>query len=160
MRRTLSLLGALAMVLFLAGPAAADPPEHVRVTDPVSFVLPADVFCPGFEVEITYDQNYPMTFFGRETGWGFTALAGGFLRASATNLTSGETIDLNIPGPGFFDDSGIPIVGTGPWLIFLPGDPGSIEFVVGHIEFVETDFGVEIGTVRGKSQDLCAALAS
>ena len=159
MRRTLSLLCALMVVVLIAGPAAADRPEHVRVTDPVTFVLPADDFCAGFDVEISYQQNYHVTIFGAETGWGFTAIAAGFLKTSATNLTSGETINLNIPGPGFLNDSGIPIVGTGTWLIFLPGDPGSIEYVVGDIEFVETEFGVDIGTVHGTRQDLCSTLA-
>lgn len=159
MRRTFALLGAVTMVAFFAGPAAATRPDHIKVTDPVTFVLPADVFCPGFDVEVAYEQNYPLIIFGGPIGWGFSAITGGFLGASVTNLTSGETLDLNISGPGFYNDSGIPIVGTGPWLIFLPGDPGSIEFVVGHIEFVETEFGVDIGTVRGTRQDLCEALA-
>ena len=159
MRRTLAFLGALAMVAFIAGPAASAPPDHIKVTDPVTFVLPADVFCPGFDVEVSYQQNYHVTIFGAEKGWGFTAIAAGFLRTSLTNLTSGETMNLNIPGPGFLNDSGIPIVGTGTWLIFLPGDPGSIEYVVGHIEFVETEFGVDIGTVHGRRLDLCSTLA-
>jgi hypothetical protein len=76
-------------------------------------------------------------------------------------VETGESIRLSIPGPGFFetDASGDPTEGTGPWLIFIPGDPGSLLYVVGHIEFESEDFGVSPTSVSGRMLDLCAALA-
>ena len=47
---------------------------------------------------------------------------------------------MNIPGPGFIDADGNTLVGTGPWLVFVPGQ---LLFLVGHITFDPGPFGVQ-----------------
>jgi hypothetical protein len=63
---------------------------------------------------------------------------------------------LSIPGAGFIDVEGNLLVGTGPWLIFIPGE---VLLVTGHITFTGTPPQVEPVEIRGRSVDLCEALA-
>ena len=80
----------------------------------------------------------------------------GKIKVVLTNLDTEESIALSIPGPGFIDAEGNTIVGTGPWVVFVPGQ---LLYLVGRITFEPGPFGVQPVEVRGRSVDLCDVLA-
>jgi hypothetical protein len=150
------LVGIVLTVLLLpASPASADPPIQEWVSDPVSIVLPGSDFC-GFDVQADALQKFKIITFTGERGTAITAQTVGGIRVRLTNLETDESTFVSIPGPGFIDATGSLVVGTGPWLVFLPGQ---LLYVVGRIEFVTGPFGVEPHVVRGRSLDLCDVLA-
>lgn len=146
----------LTLLLLPALPASADPPIQEWVSDPVSIVLPGSDFC-GFDVQADALQRFKIITFIGERGTAITGQTVGGIRVRLTNLQTGESIFLSIPGPGFIDATGSLVVGTGPWLVFVPGQ---ILYVVGRITFRPGPFGVEPDVVRGRSTDLCDVLAS
>ncbi len=128
--------------------------------EPATLVLPGEDFC-GFDVRIDIEQNFRTITFSGDRGTWIGAIGVGKIMVTVTNLESDASIDLSIPGPGFFeaDASGNPEEGTGPWLIFIPGDPGMLLYIIGHIEFQIEDFGISPTSVQGRVTDLCLALA-
>ena len=120
-----------------------------------SVPLPGSDFC-GFDVQAEVEQKFKFIEFSGDRGTLWTAMTVGKLKAVLTNVETGESIAVNIPGPGFIDVDGNTIVGTGPWLVFVPGQ---LLFLVGHITFEPGPFGVQPTVVRGRSFDLCDALA-
>jgi hypothetical protein len=154
-RRFISLLAAAIFVAMIATPATAEPPFQVRITDPMTVLLPGEDFC-GFDVQAEVEQKFKFIAFSGNRGTLWTAITVGKIKVVLTNLETGETLPVNIPGPGFIDADGNTIVGTGPWLVFVPGQ---LLFLVGHITFEPGPFGVQPTVVRGRSLDLCAALA-
>jgi hypothetical protein len=134
--------------------AVATAPVQIRISEPASFVLPGSDFC-GFDVRVDLQQKFKAIFFAHRQGWGFTGLTAGKIKATFTNLESGGSTSISIPGPGFLDTSGLPIVGTGPWVIFVPG---RILYLVGHIRFRPTSYGVDVASLRGRMLDLCTVL--
>ena len=123
MRMKTLILGATVLVgvAFVAVPlASADRPIRVQVPA-------ADAtgqFCEDFPVLVhpTRNNEYATIF---STGATFVT---GALRVEVSNLDTGETIALNIPGPGFFSPDGTTLIGTGPWLLYGEEDfigPGS-----------------------------------
>ena len=159
--KTLILVAtALVGVAFAAVPlASADRPIRVQVPA-------ADAtgqFCEDFPVLVhpTRNNEYATIF---STGAVFVT---GALRVEVTNLDTGETIELNIPGPGFFSPDGTRLIGTGPWLLFGeagfigPGSPAGVLFVSGRFLLTFDDEGNVTGfSSRGHIEDICAALAS
>lgn len=143
-----------ALALLPAQAAMATAPVQTRVSGPASFVLPGSDFC-GFDVQVDVQQKVKVIQFTHRRGWGFTALTAGKLKATFTNLDSDASVSVSIPGPGFLDASGVPIVGTGPWIIFVPDH---ILYLVGHIEFRPTSYGVDVQLLRGRRVDLCTVL--
>ena len=156
MRRAVKTLAALMLVGACMVPAAlADRPirEPVPATDAT---FPAEV-C-GFEIqlEVLTNNEYILIFSdGRAT-------VTGALKVRLTNLEDpAQSIVLNIPGPGFFDESGA-LTATGPWFwIFFPGDlgegsPGVAFLTFGRVRLDETGFHL----LAGQQIDLCAVLAS
>ena len=157
MRRAVAALSCTAALLLLVAPSAsADPPFQELVSDPFTTVLPGSDFC-GFDVQADVEQHFKIITFSGNRGTLWTALTVGKIKVVLTNLESGETLNVNIPGPGFIDADGNTITGTGPWLVFVPGQ---LLYLVGHITFEPGPFGVQPALVRGRSLDLCEALAA
>ena len=156
MRRAVAALTCTAAFLvFVAPSASAEPPFQVRISDPFTTVLPGSDFC-GFDVQADVEQKFKIITFSGNRGTLWTALTVGKIKVVLTNLETGETLAVNIPGPGFLDADGNTLTGTGPWLVFVPGQ---LLFLVGHITFEPGPFGVQPSVVRGRTLDLCEALA-
>jgi hypothetical protein len=125
------------------------------VPAPSEFTLDASI-C-GFDVlvEVLTNKQYAITFSN-----GMTTVAGA-LKVRVTNLDDPtQSIVLNIPGPGFFDESGV-LTATGPWFFFFfpgdlgPGSPGVLAYTVGLVRLDES--GLHL--LAGRQVDLCAELA-
>jgi hypothetical protein len=157
MRRAVAALTCTAALLLITAPSAwADPPFQERISDPVSLVLPGGEFCDDFDVQVDVEQKFKFIAFAGDRGTWISAMTVGKIKVVLTNLDSGGSIALSIPGPGFIDVEGNLLVGTGPWLIFIPGE---VLLVTGHITFTGTPPQVEPVEIRGRSVDLCEALA-
>jgi hypothetical protein len=146
----------LALVAASASPAVADPPFQERISDPVSIVLEGGEFCT-FDVQADIEQKFKFIAFSGKRGTFWTALTVGKLKVVLTNLQSGESVALSIPGPGFLDAEGNLLVGTGPWLIFIPDQ---LLFLTGHITFETGPGGLVPVEVTGRTVDLCEVLAA
>jgi hypothetical protein len=156
MRRAVAALAsATALLMLLAPSASAEAPFQEWISDPFTVVLPGSDFC-GFDVQADVEQKFKFIAFSGNRGTLWTAMTVGKIKVVLTNLETGESLDVNIPGPGFIDADGNTITGTGPWLVFVPGQ---LLYLVGHITFEPGPFGVQPALVRGRSLDLCEALA-
>jgi hypothetical protein len=155
MRRAVAALIGTILALVLAPAATAVPPVQIRVSDPVSVVLPGSDFC-GFDVQAEVEQKFKVILFSGNRGTLWTGLTVGKIKVVMTNVESGETISVSIPGPGFLDAGGNTIRGSGPWVVFVPGQ---LLYLVGHITFEPGPFGVQPAEVRGRTVDLCEVLA-
>lgn len=162
MSRTVSILLAAAVLgvaLAIAPLASADRP--IRVQLPAADAT--GQFCEDFPVLVhpTRNNEYATIF---SSG---AVLVTGALRVEVTNLDSGETVELNIPGPGFFSPDGSRLTGTGPWLLFGeagflgPGSPAGVLFVSARFVLTfDSQGNVTSFTSNGHSEDICAALAA
>jgi hypothetical protein len=147
---------ALAAAALLAPGAGADRP----IREPLGDQNATGRFCPGFDVEIVTTAN-------KEVAQIFSSgvtLVTGVLKVEVTNVSTGETLTLNISGPGKFSADGSTISARGTWLLFgeagqLPGpDPGML-LVSGHTTLNLGPAGIASMSVRGTIVDICAALA-
>jgi hypothetical protein len=145
----------VALVAISASPALAAQPFRERISDPLSVVLPGEDFC-GFDVQAEVEQKFMFIAFSGRRGTLWTAMTVGKLKVVLTNVDTGESIALSIPGPGFIDADGNTIVGTGPWVVFVPAQ---ILYLVGRITFEPGPFGVQPAVVRGTTTDICDVLA-
>jgi hypothetical protein len=150
-------LFAACVAVVLVPTAAADGPTR----DPLPFTDVTGQFCEDFQVLVHATQNKEVaTVFSSGA-----ALVTGVLKVEVTNLESGKTLALNISGPGVFSADGTEISGAGTWLLFgeagqLPGpDPGLL-LVTGRNSLALGPAGITSITVRGTTQDVCAALAA
>ena len=156
MRRPLAAFAsAIVLVLFLAPAAPATAPIQIRISEPATFVLSGSDFC-GFDVQAEIEQKFKAITFTGDRGTWVTTLTVGKINVVLTNLDTGESIRLAIPGPGFIDVDGNLVTGTGPWVIFIEGH---IQYLVGHITFAPDPFGVRAVEVRGRIVELCDVLA-
>jgi hypothetical protein len=156
MHRPARILMVLAVALAAtASPAFANRPFQVRISDPLSVLLPGSDFC-GFDVQAEVEQKFKLITFSGRRGTAWTAMTVGKIKAVLTNVETQDSITVNIPGPGFIDANGNTIVGTGPWLVFVPGQ---LLYLVGHITFKPGPFGVQPDVVRGRSINVCDVLA-
>jgi hypothetical protein len=156
MRRAATTFAMLALLAMIVVPvAAANKPTREFVPAPSEFTLDASI-C-GFDVlvEVLTNKQYAITFSN-----GMTTVAGA-LKVRVTNLDDPtRSIVLNIPGPGFFDESGV-LTATGPWFFFFfpgdlgPGSPGVLAYTVGLVRLDES--GLHL--LAGRQVDLCAELA-
>ncbi|HEX6399750.1 MAG TPA: hypothetical protein VF108_04670, partial [Actinomycetota bacterium] len=152
-RAVAALIGSILGLVLLAPAASAAAPVQIRVSDPVSFELPGGEFCE-FDVQVDIEQKFKVILFAGHRGTWIGGLTAGKIVAV---LSSGDaTVRLSIPGPGFLDVEGNLVRGTGPWLIFFPGE---VLLVTGHMGFVGTPPQVEPVNVRGRIVDLCEVLA-
>ena len=162
MKTTTLILVATALVgVALAASPLASADRPIRVQVPATDAT--GQYCEDFPVLIHPTRNNEFaTIFSSGA-----VLVTGALRVEVTNLDTGETIELNIPGPGFFSPDGSTVIGTGPWLLFGeagflgPGSPAGVVFVSGRFVLTFDDQGTVTGfTMQGQIQDICAALAA
>jgi hypothetical protein len=164
MSRTRLLLAAVialgGAVLAVAPLASADRP--IRVSLPASDSV--GEFCEGFQVLVHPTQNNEfITIFSSGA-----ALITGALKLEVTNLDTGETITLNVPGPARITEDGSALIATGPWLLFGevgdlgPGSPAQVILITGSfvLNFDEQGNLTAITEVKGQTTDICAALAA
>jgi hypothetical protein len=156
MHRPVRVLLVLVVALVAtSSPAFADPPFQERISDPVTALLPGSDFC-GFDVLAEVEQKFKFIAFSGNRGTWVSAKTVGKIKVVLTNLETGESLALSIPGPGFIDAEQGLLVGTGPWVVFVPGQ---LLYLVGRITFEPGPFGVQPAEVRGRSIDLCEVLA-
>lgn len=158
--RTLILAATLVLGAALVAPlASADRPirEELPAADS------SGQFCEDFPVLVHPTRNKEfITIFSSGA-----ALITGALRVEVTNLDSGESIELNIPGPGFFTEDGSMLIGTGPWLLWGEagdlgeGSPAQVTFISGRFVMTFDEEGDITGiTTRGHIVDICSVLAA
>lgn len=152
--RLTAVVAAVGIALSLAPLAAADKPSK----EPIPFGEFTGQYCEDFAVHIapTTDGESIKVF---SDG---SAMITGPLKVNLTNVETGKTINVNIPGPARFSSDGSTLTGTGRWLFFgeagFLGRPGpTLEESAGH-------FMIDLGTVTftsrtGTSRELCSALA-
>jgi hypothetical protein len=164
MNRKMVLLVATAVLgaaLAVAPLASADRPIRIELDDPPDFT---GQFCEDFMVHLHATRNNEvLTIFTSGA-----ALITGALRFEVTNVETGETIELNIPGPGRFSEDGSTLIGTGPWLVFGEegdlgeGSPPQTNFVTGRLvmTFDESGAVTSFSVLSGRVVDICAVLAA
>ncbi len=167
-----SLRGSIAAPVVLAwllgaAPAGAQRPHEPLPSDPV--VLPAGQYCDGFTAVITFPVMN-QHIIRRTTVGGVTTLKiTGHAKATVTNQVTGESVTLNISGPGtlvLFPDGSFSIDAHGPNLLWtaaensFPGVP-TISYTTGHVKvFVDASGQTTSYSLRGRRTDICAVLAS
>jgi hypothetical protein len=157
MRRAATTFALLALLAMIVVPgAAADKPTREFVPAPSEFTLDASICGFDVRVEVLTNKQYAITFSN-----GMTTVTGA-LSVRLTNLDDlTQSIVLNIPGPGFFAESGA-LTATGPWVFFFfpgelgPGSPAMLVYTIGRVRIDDTGFHL----LGGQQLDLCAALAA
>jgi hypothetical protein len=155
LRLCLGLALGAAMLVSAAGPVAAAKPDR-SPTESDDFTLSG--FC-GVDilVETLANNAHDTTFFDRD-GNPTRSETNGRLVIRMTNVETGTSITLNIPGPGRFveDADGLTVVTRGPWMLFFAGELFTIH---GHGVFRIDAAGETIVSLRGHVVDLCPILA-
>jgi len=165
LRRCIALL-VLTGVL-TAAPAGAQRPHEPLSSNPV--VLPAGDYCAGFTVVITFPVMN-QHIIRRTTAGGVTTLKiTGHAEATVTNHSTGESINLNISGPGtlvIYPDGAFSIDAHGPNLLWttmansLPGVP-TLSYTTGHVRVQVNASGQTTAyDLSGRQMDICAVLAT
>jgi hypothetical protein len=146
MRKVITTFCAVTLVTLVFGVSAA-PAED--------FTIDATICGFPVSVEILRDKEKAITLSNGLT------IVNGALRVRLTNVDDPtQSIVLNVPGPGFFDESGL--IATGPWLFFFspgefgPGSPGILALFVGRSQVNEN--GLQL--LAGRQVNLCQQLAS
>lgn len=138
-------------LLFVAAPAAADPPSANRVAGSGSITLPAGAVC-AFPVRIDVDQNFKLISFAEPIGQGIAALTAGRIKAVVTDLATGASVWLDISGPAFLAPNGVPVFGTGQTLLFT--DDGLLH-AAGRVTRDDAgEFHID-----GRTRNVCAMLS-
>ena len=164
MKRLAAFAMISASVLLIPGPAsAADPPTITSTTG--TFDLgnlnegPTGPVC-SFPVGAVVDARRArqITFNGQ--GIGYAAIQTGYLAVTLTNLDTGRTITEIISGPSFLDvnGSGVPVKGTGPWLVWEPIARGGLRLLHGRLRFVPVSYGLHAILQGGTEENLCNVL--
>jgi hypothetical protein len=92
-------------------------------------------------------------------GVAFAARDAGKLSVTLTNLDTGKSVLVNISGPGWLNSDFLPVIGTGPWLVFEPIDQGGIRYLRGRTRFVSSSYGVHAIPLAGTEENLCNRVA-
>ena len=142
-------VGLLATAAFAGIPAAADatPPVHQPPSNSTYDLHVAAGDVPCGPITITYTDSERYTTFAS----GVT-LVTGRLRAVVSSDVTGQSVSLNVSGPGKFHPDGS-ITGSGAWLLF-----GSeiLAYTTGWLSIPDGD--VNRVEVRGRRTDLCPLL--
>ena len=81
MRRAVAALTCtVALLAFVAPSASAAPPFQVRISDPLSVLLPGSDFC-GFGVQAEVEQKFKLITFSGRRGTAWTAMTVGKIKA-------------------------------------------------------------------------------
>jgi hypothetical protein len=163
-RATLSVVAVLGLAAFAAPVASAAGPTITPLAGTVDFGNlnegPAGDVC-SFDVGlvVTAGSGAREIRFPSPLGSGTTSLLVGPLKATATNLETGESVTVAISGPTFLDTEGFPIRGTGAWLVFEPISEGGMRFLHGRLAFAPVSYGVHAIPLGGTETDLCDRIA-
>jgi hypothetical protein len=148
-------------LLALASPAVAGRP--IIILNPASpFVIPAAVGCGTFDVLIAPEPGRPNG--GRVIQFANSAIFQGPVFVTATNLSTGKSINLNISGPGKFSSTANTFVAYGPSLFTLPANlvpPGlaPVSVANGRVVLQFDALGNLISvSFTGTARDLCQLL--
>jgi len=152
------------LLLALALPAAAQKPT-IQLMPFTSAFIPAADAC-GFDVLFTPQAGRPNR--ERLIQFANTAIVAGPLFVTATNLSTGRTIDLNISGPFHlsFSSNTTTVVSTGPSIQPLPANVLTaaglppLPLIHGQIVFTVDNQGnvTSIQRVTGTVKDVCELL--
>jgi hypothetical protein len=160
------------LILFLFGlvpTAAADPPIRTPNEIQSPFILQdtqGNNPC-GFEVQLDVLTNKEVvTTFVRKNGTSFIQVTGA-LKVRLTNLSTGKSIDINIPGPIRIvpnADGSVTQIAPGPQLfVFDPGvapDLPLLTLISGRsVSMFDPEGNFSLLSVQGHVEDLCAILA-
>ena len=169
-RRIRSLVAVLLVLLALlpASAALADKPtrEPLPAPEPLEFAA-GEVCAFPVRIEAVDSKNKAVTFTD-EDGNPVRQIITGTLRMRVTNLATGESLVVNVSGPGFltFTADGLATVTLGGrGLLFLragiDAPPAGVFLVSGRLVLAIGPAGevTEIVSRTGQLQDLCAALA-
>ena len=113
-----------------------------------------------FPVQITFLTDKEVTkAFSDKNGDPTRTLTTGALKVQVTNLDTGKSLVLNIPGPGVALPDGT-LTTSGSWLFFFPADntqgqPPGVITIHGRTVSSSTSFEV----LNGHVEDIVAALA-
>jgi hypothetical protein len=145
--------GAFALSAFLvaalaAGPATATPPTRETAHDVIDVDL-GDELC-GFPLLAHVEQTVTRTTFFDPSGNPTGGLVTGPISITFTNVTTGGSVRLAIPGPTFLDADGNAVRGTGTWVTFT--SDGAFIWAAGNIVFDSEGNATEI---RGASVSVC-----
>jgi hypothetical protein len=158
----LVLITATALMLAVVTHVAAVPPSREKVELPVGSIIPVTGICP-FDIEVlVLTSGETMTTFLDQGGNVVMQLITGPLKVRVTNVATGESLDLNISGPGRILEDGERMILMGRWLNFVP-DLGVVWLTTGRVGVEidpETGFIVSFISIQGQVEDICAALAS
>ena len=158
MRRTMvSTSFAVVVVLALASPAIATPPQ---ITPGESFeaVIPFPDLCPGFELEATVRGKTHTITFVDASGDPVRQIAGGQLFVTWTRTDTGFSRTFTISGPGFYDAAGNPVRGTGRWTTPVAGTGWAL--VIGNltIDGLEDGFALVVDHT-GRATSICELMS-
>lgn len=153
----------LGMMLALAATVMATPPDHDPIPPDEPFVLSG--VC-DFDVllEDVFRKDHMTTFYDQAGNVRLQLLAGP-IRVRLTNLDSGESLLLNIPGPVHIapqEDGSARITAPGPSLWWrVPGVPElqSLVLTQGRLEFTFDGITATLLSMQGNVTDVCALLA-
>lgn len=155
------LLLSFVLLFGLVATAAAVPPDKEPLGAIETFTISGA--CP-FDVLLEELQNESsITTFYDQDGNVRRFLITGALKVRLTNVTGGQSIALNVPGPAIErpqPDGSTLVIGVGPWLhLFVPGLPplalgsGRTEFLIDH------EGHLELLSITGNVRDVCPMLA-
>ena len=163
MRRSLVVaLVTAGMLVPLAQAHAAEPPT-VTVSGHATFDLgdmdlltgaPICDFPVSGVVHIT--TAHTILFSGQ--GVAYPQAIGGAASFTLTNMDTGKAITVNTSGPGYLNGDGLPVIGTGPWLIYEPADQGGLGYYRGRLRLEPAPYGVHAVPLTGTAVDLCDRL--
>jgi hypothetical protein len=157
----LVLIMVTALMLAVVAPVAAVPPSREEVQLPEGSIIPVSGVCP-FDIEIpVLTSRETMTTFFDQSGNVVMQLITGPLKVRVTGDT-GESLDLNISGPGRILEDGETMILMGRWLNIVP----ELEVLWLTTGRVVVDRDPETGnilsfiSIQGQVEDICATLAS
>ncbi len=151
--KRLALLGiALGAMVVPAGAMADQPTREPLPVGPFTFPN----VCGGFDVLLEpLQENETLMTFTDESGEVVKLIVTGALRLRLTNLDTGKSIVVNVPGPQQIRigaDGPLTNTAVGPWIHLT--EEGLLVLTRGQIVL-----GEPFETLRGTSVDLCALLA-
>jgi hypothetical protein len=92
-------------------------------------------------------------------GVAYPQAIGGAASFTLTNMDTDKTITVNTSGPGYLNGDGLPVIGSGPWLIYEPADQGGLGYYRGRLRLEPASYGVHAVPLTGTAVDLCDRLA-
>lgn len=156
------LITLTALMLAVVAPVAAVPPSREEIPLPEGLIIPVSGIRP-FDLEIlVLTSGETLTTFFDQSGNVVMQLTTGPLKVRVTDLQTGESLDLNISGPGRILEDGETMILTGRWLNIVP-DLGLVWLTTGTVVVAidpETGFIVSFISTAGQVEDICEALAS